>query len=128
MIAVLGNSAFRQELEAMREKLKAHDPKLEITFYEEYSDKTELPHCCLLFIADSEMDHLPAILKELSGRPVLTVSDNDTSMTKGVMITLIPWKNKIRWAINRQPVNESGLKINSKLLDIAIKVIDERAM
>lgn len=127
-IAVLGDSPFNDELRVMHDKLKEHDPELEITFYGPFSDTMELPCCCLLFIAESELNHLPAILKKLAGLPVLTVSDNDASMARGVMITLVPWKNKIRWAINRQPVIESGLKMNSKLLDIAVKVIDEKAL
>jgi len=124
-IAVLGDSPFNQVLIALQEKLRAKDKKLEITFYGPYRKAMELSCCCLLFITESERNNLPSIIDQLAGKPVLTVADDDAFINQGVMITLVSHKNKIRWAINRQPVNESSLKLSAKLLDIAVKVINE---
>jgi len=125
-IAVLGESPFNQVLIALQEKLRKNDKELQVTFYGPYRKNMELSCCCLLFITESERSNLSSILNQLAGEPVLTVADADSFMDRGVMITLVSLKNKIRWVINRQPVNASGLKMNAKLLDIAVKVIDEK--
>jgi len=124
-IAVLGNSPFNQILITLQKKLRDKDKELEITFYGPYRKDIELSCCCLLFITQSEQNNLPSILDQLAGKPILTVTDAVSFNTQGVMISLISHKNKIRWEINRKPVNESGLKLSAKLLDIALKVIDE---
>ena len=124
-IAVIGDSPFNQVLIALQEKLRKNDKELQVTFYGPYRGDMELSCCCLLFITESERSNLPSILDQLAGKPVLTVADADSFMEQGVMITLVSRKNKIRWVINRQPVNASGLKMSAKLLDIAVKVIDE---
>ena len=124
-IAVLGDTPFKHVLEDMQEKLKEKGKDLRLSFYGPYRGEMKLSCCCLLFIADSERNNLSSILDQLTGQPVLTVADGDTFMEQGVMITLFSQKNKIRWGINRQPVNASGFKISAKLLEIAVKVIDE---
>jgi hypothetical protein len=124
-ITVLGDSPFNQVLSVLQEKLKTNDKELHLTFYGPYRQDMELSPCCLLFITESERDNLPGILNQLKGKPVLTVADTDSFLNQGVMITLVSLKSKIRWEINRQPVNESRLKLSAKLLDIAVKVINE---
>jgi len=124
-IGVLGDSPFNEVLRDLQEKLREKDKDLEIFFYGPYRESMDLSCCCLLFITSTEKDNLADILSQLEGRPVLTVADTDGFFNQGVMITLVSQKNKIRWVINRQPVAESGLKLNSKLLDIAVKVINK---
>lgn len=125
LISVLGDSPFEDVLMALQEKLKETDTKLKLIFYGPYRKDMVFNCCCLMFIADSERDNLPGILEHIDGRPILTVTDMPASIDQGVMITLVSQNNKIRWLINRQPVNDSGLKLSAKLLDIAVKVIDE---
>jgi hypothetical protein len=125
-IAVLGNTPLNHVLMAMQEKLKEKNKDLQLTFYGPYRKNMELSCCCLLFIAASERNNLSSILDQLAGKPVLTVAETEVFMDLGVMITLVSLKNKIRWVINRQPVTASGLKMSAKLLDIAVKVIDEK--
>jgi hypothetical protein len=124
-IAVIGDSPFNQVLRDLQQKLRQKGQNLQITFFGPYRKDLDLTCCCLLFISATEQDNLPNILVQLAGRPVLTVADTEAFMDQGVMITLVSRNNKIRWAINRQPVTQSGLKLNSKLLDIAVKVINK---
>jgi hypothetical protein len=123
-IGVLGDSAFKPVLKALQEKLKTKNQYLQLTFYGPYHEGMDLSNCCLLFISASEQEKLPGILDSLGDKPVLTVADSDTFITPGVMITLVSHQNKIRWAIDREPVNRAGLRLSSKLLDIAVQVIN----
>ncbi|MCL7487767.1 MAG: YfiR family protein [Desulfobulbaceae bacterium] len=124
-IAVIGDSQFNQVLKDLQQKLNQKGHELQIIFHGPYRKDMDLSCCCLLFITATEQDNLPSILAQIAGQPVLTVADTDAFMDRGVMITLVSRNNKIRWAINRKPVAESGLKLNVKLLDIAVKVIDK---
>jgi len=123
-IGVLGDSSFEPVLKALQEKLKTRNKQLKLTFYGPYHEGMDLSDCCLLFISSSELKNLPRILNNLENKPILTVADSNAFINKGVMITLVAHKNKVRWAINRKPVKKAGLRLNAKLLDIAVEVIN----
>jgi hypothetical protein len=127
-IAVLGTSPFNKVLAALQKKLSLQGKDLDIVFLESYSQDTQLPDCCLLFIAESEHKDIPGILNRINGKSVLTVADSDSFIEQGGMISLVSHNNKIRWAVNRYPVKKSGLQLSSRLLNIAVKVIDEKTL
>lgn len=124
-IAVLGESPFNQVLQSMQAKLQNYDKDLQLRFYGSYQEDLVFECCCLLFITDSEQNNFPKIMQQIAKKPILTVSDDDVFMDNGGMITLVMQNNKIRWIINREPVEESGLQLSAKLFDIAVKVINE---
>ena len=75
--------------------------------------------CQLLFIGESEQSQLESLLKPLSERPVLTISDISRFAERGGIIEFF-WENsKIRFAINLQTAKKAGLKISSRLLKLA---------
>ena len=123
-IAVLGDSDYEPVLKSLQQKLKSRNQDLKLTFYGPYKEGINYSPCCLLFITQSEVDNLPDILENLRDKPVLTVADSDAFLEKGVMITMISHNDKIRWAINREPLQKAGLRLSAKLLDIAIQVIN----
>lgn len=124
-IAVIGEAPLGQALLALQAKLEATQKKrLSIVFYGPYEEGMDLSGCRLLFISDSEKNNFHKILAALEDEPVLTVADNDHFLSAGGIITLISRKNKIRWAINRDSARRAGLRLSSKLLDIAVKVIE----
>ena len=76
--------------------------------------------CQLLFVCSSEQPNLPRILRELAGRPVLTVGDFEGFATDGGMVRLFRnSEGKIRVRINLGSVRASGLAISGKLLRLA---------
>lgn len=70
------------------------------------------------------MKHSKRILDSIKDEPVLTVADSEEGLEKGCMIALLSRMNKVRWAINRNPVERAGLRLNSRLLTMAVKVIE----
>ena len=123
-IAVLGESPFNEVLKSMQEELQKHDKQLQLRFYGPYSDDLEFECCCLMYITASEMGNLPEIIGKIAEMPILTVSDDSALTDLGVMITLVLQNKKIRWVINRKPVERTSLKLSAKLYDIAVRVID----
>jgi hypothetical protein len=78
----------------------------------------EAKDCHLLFI-NSRTSNIPAMLSQLKGQNILTVSDADGFCAAGGMIGLNSIKNKIRIQINENAVKNSSLKVSSKLLRLA---------
>jgi hypothetical protein len=76
--------------------------------------------CHLLFISDSEAERLTAILAALDDRPVLTVADMPNFARAGGIINLkTTGEDKLRFEINTGTARRAGLKISSKLLNLA---------
>lgn len=124
-IAVIGETPFNSVLKSMQQKLQKYDKDLQLKFYGSYRKDLVLECCCLLFIAESEQNNLSQIMQLTANKPILTVSDDKIFTDKGGMITLVKENNKIRWIINRGPVEKSGLQLSAKLFDIAVQVINE---
>jgi hypothetical protein len=76
----------------------------------------------IVFIANTDKDNLRHILKNLSGRPFLTVGDTQSFAKGGVMINFYIEESKIRFEINADAAKSAGMKISSNLLKMG-KVI-----
>jgi len=86
----------------------------------------EVSSCQILFISDSEAGELPALLKALAGKPVLTVGEMDQFAEHGGMIELRKVQSKIHLEINEDSAARAGLKISSQLLKLARIVSSDR--
>jgi hypothetical protein len=75
--------------------------------------------CQMLFISDSEKNHLGEILDKIKALPVLTVGETDQFMEWGGMINFVKKEGKIRLEINLAAARQAKLGISSKLLDVA---------
>ncbi len=79
----------------------------------------ELRDCNMVFVSSSERTRLPGLLQALSAAPVLTVSDAPEFTERGGMIELFVENSRIRFAINREMIQRSGLRVASTLLTLA---------
>ena len=76
--------------------------------------------CQVLYIGPSEKERLPEILKGLDGRPVLTVTDMPyPDPINGGVINLKIVAEKIRFQIDKNVAEATGLDLSSKLLALA---------
>jgi hypothetical protein len=74
-------------------------------------DSAKWPGCNLLFVASSEIGHAAGGLKNLRTEPVLTVSDRSGELyVEG---------GRMRFAINVEAAERSGLHLSSRLLGLA---------
>jgi len=82
--------------------------------------RTGIPDCHLLFlsggVSDSEFDQL---VKYATGLNVLLVSDMPDFAERGGHIALITDQNRLRFKINLGATTGAGLKVSSKLLQLA---------
>ncbi len=87
---------------------------------------SEVKECRILYISHSERRRLKRIIKDIGSSPVLTVGDFKGFAKKGGMINLVKLSNRIKFEINVSSAQRAGLRISSKLLNLAVKVYDEK--
>jgi len=80
--------------------------------------------CNILFIGRSENGQLEKIVREVKGKPILTVSDIEDAAQRGAMVGFIPDGSELRLKVNTNALSGSHLNISSKLLR-AVEVIPD---
>lgn len=79
--------------------------------------------CHVLYVASSEQDQYLPIVDTMRNAPVLTVSEIPRFGRSGGIIELFQEKERIRFIVNQGASRMAGLKLNSRLLNLAV-VID----
>ncbi len=79
--------------------------------------------CQILFVGQSEKKRLPQILAAVRDAPVLTVGDMDGFLEQGGIINFILQGSRIRFEINQELAERAGIRISSKLLRLAARVV-----
>jgi YfiR/HmsC-like len=87
-------------------------------------DDTAWRACHVLFIADAAFSGSAWRLYDITMLPVLTVSDAKGSARAGGMIELYVESGRMRFAINTDATDRSGLRLSSRLLGLARVVRD----
>jgi hypothetical protein len=87
----------------------------------------DLPECQILFVSASDSPQLSEILHVLHGHRALVVGESENFAGSGGAIQFVIEANRVRFAINTDAVDRSGLKISSKLLALATIVHDSAA-
>ena len=95
--------------------------KLEFANYIE-----QLRKCHVLFICDSERENYNEILNAVKGYGVLTVGETADFLDFNGIITFIPGTEKPVFEINQKVCEQEGMKISSKVLRLARKVIADK--
>jgi hypothetical protein len=80
----------------------------------------DVSKCQALFISKSEKD-VPKLLANLP-RSVLTVGESEGFLADGGMINFVIENRRVRFDINQKAVNNSNLKLSSKLFNVARQV------
>ena len=76
--------------------------------------------CQIVYLGGSSEQSVAEALEALRGAPVLSVTDEaQSSQTKGIVHFVIE-NDRVRFEIDAQAASASGLKISSKLLDLAV--------
>jgi hypothetical protein len=83
----------------------------------------QLRKCHVLFICDSERENFKKILDAVKGYGVLTVGETDDFLDANGTITFVQGTDKPIFEINLKVAEREGLKISSKVLRLARKVI-----
>lgn len=76
----------------------------------------------IVFIPRSVMHDLNAILNQLNGKPILTISDSPNASLQDVVINMPLKEGKVTFEANIASAKRNGLKLSSQLLRFASEV------
>jgi len=76
--------------------------------------------CHVLVMTGTPERSVAAIMKQLEGRPILSVGQNPMNPRLGVIVNFVKLRGKFKLQINPQAASEAGLAISSRLMNIAI--------
>ena len=119
MIGIVGTDSFQPELE---DAFKHDAPSNRDAIIQVSPDN--IKDCNILFISRSENGQLEKIVREVKGKPILTVSDIEDAPQRGAMVGFIPDGNELRLRVNTNALTASHLNVSSKLLR-AVEVIPD---
>jgi len=117
-IGVIGKSIITGNLKEIAEFKKSNSRPLEIL---EYDSKRPVL-CDILFIPNSEMKRISKFAKDMEGKKVLIVSEDNNSSSHLAGINLIKTKGKIKFEVNEAALKKSGLKLSSQLSTLAVSI------
>jgi hypothetical protein len=119
-LGILGTDPFGEAIDDVVGGKNIRGTPVEIVRGRRMSD---IGNCDVLFIAGSEAARLRQHLTELSGLPVLTVSDVPGFVHRGGMIGLCLEDDRVCFEVNRAALGQAGLAVSSRLLALARDVV-----
>lgn len=117
-LCVIGEDPFGENLDGLQGR-EVGARQLSLHRMEDGSDLTS---CQVVFVSRSAIEELSQLLEELAGKPVLTVADTPGAANEGVAINMGTQGNRVTFEINLKAVNENGLGLSSRLLNLATDV------
>ncbi len=96
--------------------------QLKVRFIEEFGQDGL---CSVYFFSRMQSHSLAEILPRLASSRALTIGEDERFLPSGGAINFYTEKNRIRFEIRLATAERSGIKISSKLLQLA-KIFDER--
>jgi hypothetical protein len=123
IIGILGTDPFGSHLDKLVENETVRGHHLRVL---RYSKVEEIKTCHILYISESEEPRLARIVRAMKEKPVLTISEIESSVMHGVIIRMRMEDRKVRLAINLKAAKAAHLSLKSKLLRLGEIVESEK--
>ena len=88
----------------------------------------EVISCNIVFIGLKSADRMQKLFSILQNRPVLTISDMPSFAENGGMLGLIEERGHINFEVNQVAINNAGLRVSSRVLQLAKSVRKSQSM
>lgn len=85
----------------------------------------ELEDCQILVIASGEDLDQEKIFSKIEGKNTLLVGDTEGFARKGITVNFVKVGTKLKFELNAESLNKSGLKMSSHLMKLAIIVEED---
>ncbi len=135
-IGILGEDPFEDAFRPLQEREVRHRRVVVTRFQslERFSDEQgrvperhpqvdRLRECHALFICPSEKAYLARLLSPVRRESILTVADTPGFLEAGGIIHFVVVDNKVGFEINTSAAQRAGLRIRSRLLRLAKRVV-----
>ena len=121
LICVFGEFSFGTSLAEMTRGTTVHDRRLEIRWIHK---PQELSSCHILFVSRSQQKRYNQALDVVRGRMVLTVGETPEFLAAGGIMSFCSQLGAIQFDVNLEAANKAHLKISSRLLALARRVVN----
>lgn len=117
VIGVMGDSAMLAELEIIeQQKRQADGAPIEVQAIHELE---AVRQSSILFIGSDAADQLDTILSRFGKRPLLIIGDTPGLAQRGASINFYYQRGRLRFEMNPDALQKSGLKAEAQLYDVA---------
>ncbi|MFH1075880.1 MAG: YfiR family protein [Pseudomonadota bacterium] len=123
-IGILGENPFGDLFKSVEDK-PVQGKKLVIRHFPENTSVELFRECQILFISSSQEEQLPDIIESLKQYPVVTVGESERFVELGGMIRFVTKQDQVRFEINEGAATRVGVTFRSKLLRVAVQVIED---
>lgn len=101
---------------------KVHNRPLRVVCLDEAG---AIDQCHILFLTRNQRDKWPQVRAALDGQSVLLVGEMNGFLPGGGIINMVKEGKKIRFEVNTANMRNHKMKISSRILKLATKIIDE---
>jgi hypothetical protein len=120
VIGVIGADAVAAELERVVAGRTIQERKVVVRRLK----RGEVPgQLHVLFVGEAEGARLGEVLAAVKGQPLLVVTESENALQQGSVINFVPVGDKLRFDVALPPAERARLKISSRLLAVARKVV-----
>jgi hypothetical protein len=119
IIGVVGNSDVFSELESYTAGKKVGMQAITVKKYKEIS---EIDKCHILFVSYNKSSGIAEIIKKSESNPVLIIGERKSIINDGAGIGFVLLDDKLKFELNLPAATRNGLKVNSKLQEMAMSV------
>jgi hypothetical protein len=77
----------------------------------------------MLYIGRGERTRQAQWLRQMKGRPVLTVTDAEGGLEQGSIINFRTVDERVRFEVSADAAEQSGIRLNSRLFSVAMNVV-----
>jgi hypothetical protein len=116
VIGILGTDPFGASFDAAIQKEKIGGRPVQLL---RGKNPAELAGCQIVFISNSEEEHLAELFAQFAGKGILTVGESPGFAARGGMIGFVKVDGKVRFEINSPVAEKSGLRVSAKLLQLS---------
>ena len=125
VLGVIGEDSLQKRLASMA-GVKGNGSRVPISILaiknvRELKNQRDRLH--MLYISSSARKMTPGILELVAGRPVLTISDDEEFVDSGGIMNFVRENSRIRFDVNLDAADDSGLKISARLFGLARRII-----
>ena len=123
-IGVVGKEAFDSALKIFRgKKVQGRDLKVILVSDKDLKDDKKLKGFHVLFVSVSAKDEATKMPSRFKNSAVLTIGEVSGFLEAGGIFNFVVEKKKVRFEVNLIAAEEAKIKIRSKLLSLAKRVI-----
>lgn len=120
-LCIYGDNPFGKNLQHLQgKKINEHD-----IFIKNTRNMMNLSDCHIVFITQSVIKEIDAIVKQLQGMPILTIADSPGVGRRGVVLNMAIKESKVIFEANIVMAKRNGLTLSSQLLRFASEVYQE---